>query len=386
MPLLFCWNALLFCGNRVRALARRVRRLLLSARAWILFIVLVIALLVAYYILETRHTPFTSDAYAQAYVVQVAPRFQGLNNLQGVQVVQLNVRESQAVKKGELLFAIDDRPFLQRVALLDSKRVQTISQVAQMESDLAAAKAEEARLTAEEAYAKVVFDQESMIFKGDATTERGYKDAVQKHKAAQAARQRAQAQVRKAEQWLAARIGEKHALIAEAEAELELARLNLEWTRVYAPANGYVTNFQLREGSYVHSGTPVLTLIDDDQWWVVANFRENALENIRPGQRVGIAFNTYPGRIFPGTVRIVGWGVNQGQGAPTGTLPNIDEPRNWIRLAQRFQVWITPELSEECPLRVGATASVVVYTQDKYWLNQVTEVWQQIVSHWNYLY
>jgi multidrug resistance efflux pump len=225
-----------------------------------------------------------------------------------------------------------------------------------------------------------------MIFKGDATTERGFKDAIQKHKAAQAARQRAQAQVRKAEQWLAARIGEKHALVSEAEAELELARLNLEWTRVCAPTDGYVTNFQLREGSYVHSGTPVLTLIDNDQWWVVANFRENALENIRPGQRVGIAYNTYPGRIFPGTVRIVGWGVNQGQGAPTGNLPNIDEPRNWIRLAQRFQVWITPDVSEEFPLRVGATASVVVYTQDEHWLNRVTETWQQIVSHWNYLY
>jgi len=356
--LLFFRDVILFFWSRLKGVARFQRRLLLSARAWVSLTILVIALLVAYYILETRHTPFTSDAYVQAYVVQVAARFQGLSNLSGGLVAQINVRESQAVKKGDLLFEIDNRAFQQRVTLLDAKPVQTIFQVSQMESELAAAKAEEARLSAEEAYAKIVYDQENMIFKGAATTERGFKDALQKHKAAQAARERAQAQISKVEQWLAARIGEKHALVAEAEADLELARLNLEWTRVYAPANGYVTNFQLREGSYVHAGTPVLTFIDSDQWWVVANFRENALENIRPGQRVGLTFNTYPGRIFPGKVRIVTWGVNQGQGTPTGSLPDVSEPRNWIRLAQRFQVWITPEVPEKFPLRVGATASV----------------------------
>ncbi|HWU39583.1 MAG TPA: HlyD family secretion protein, partial [Candidatus Acidoferrum sp.] len=291
---------LLFPWKLLKAVARFPRRLLLSARAWVLFVILVIALLVAYYVLETRYTPFTGDAYVQAYVVQVAPRFQGLNNLLGGWVVQVNVRENQAVRKGELLFEIDPRAFKQRVALLEAKRVETIYQVAQMESELAAAKAEEARLSAEEGYAQVVHDQEIVIFKGDATTERRYKEAVQKYKAAQAARERGQAQIGKVEQWLAARIGEEHALVAEVRAELEVARLNLEWTRIYAPANGYVTNVQLREGTYVHAGVPVLTFVDSDQWWVVANYRENALENIRPGQRVGLTFNTYPGRIFPG--------------------------------------------------------------------------------------
>src|ERR1700738_138856 len=78
------------------------RKLLLSARAWVLFVLLVIAALVAYYILSDRYTPFTTDAYVQAYVIQVAPRVEG-------QVVQVHVRENQAVKKGELLFEIDRR-------------------------------------------------------------------------------------------------------------------------------------------------------------------------------------------------------------------------------------------------------------------------------------
>jgi multidrug resistance efflux pump len=247
-----------------------------------------------------------------------------------------------------------------------------------LESQLAAAKANDARLIAEEGYAKVVHDQEKEIYQKQATTDRNYVAAMQRYTAAQAAREQGQAETRKVEQALAARIGDEHALIAEVEAQLAQARLNLEWTRIYSPANGYVTNVQLRDGSYVHVGTPVITCIDGDQWWIVANFRENSLENIRPGQRVGLTFNSYPGRIFSGMVQTVGWGVDQGQGLPSGILPVIDQPKNWIRLAQRFQVRITPQLPTGCPLRVGATASVAVYTQDDYWLNGVTETVQKI--------
>src|SRR5271157_1397581 len=162
----FLRRLLLFPWKLLKTVVTIPRRLLLSARARVLFILVVIALLVAYYVLEERYTPFTTDAYVQAYVVQVAPRFQGLNNLLGGQVVHVAVRENQAVRKGELLFEIDPRTFRQRVALLEAKWVQATYQVAQMESELAAATAEEARLAAEEGYAKVVYDQEVVIFKG----------------------------------------------------------------------------------------------------------------------------------------------------------------------------------------------------------------------------
>jgi multidrug resistance efflux pump len=347
------------------------RKLLLSARAWVLFVLVVIAVLVAYYVLSDRYTPFTTDAYVQAYVIQVAPRVEG-------QVVHVHVRENQPVRNGEILFEIDPRPFKHRVDLLVAKRVEAVQQVAQLDADLSAARAEDARLVAEEAYARAVYEQEQEIYKKEATTDRKYLDAIQKSKAAQAALERSRAQVRKAEQALAARIGKEHALVAEVEAQLAIARLDLEWSRVYAPANGYVTNVQLREGSYVHVGTPVITCVDGDQWWVVGNFRENGLENVRPGQRVGLTFNSYPGRVFPGVVQSLGWGVDQGQGLPSGNLPAISEPKNWIRLAQRFQVRVAPELPPEYPLRVGATASVAIYTRDEYWLNGVTEIVQKI--------
>ena len=381
--LLSPWTILKTLGLVVVAVLRTfragVRRVLFSMRVWVLFLLLVIAALVAYYVLEQRYTPFTADAYVQSYVVQVAPRV-------AQQVVGVYVQEDQAVKKGDLLFEIDRRPFQYRVDLLEAQRALAIQDVKQMESELAVARAEHARLVAEEEYASAVLGQDKVIYQQDADSERTYLNSILKRKAAEAARERAFAQIRKAEQALAARIGEVHARIVSVEAQLATARLDLEWTRVYAPANGYVTNFQLREGFYIHIGVPVLTLIESDRFWVVANYRETCLENIRPGQPVGLTLKTYPGRIFPARVQTVGWGVDQGQSAPSGNLPAIGEPRNWIRLAQRFQVWVIPDLPPEYPLRVGASGSAVVYTRKEYWLNRVTEFWQEIVARLHYLH
>lgn len=360
---------LLVPWNTLQRLVASWRRLLLSARFWVLCILMVIALLVAYYVLENRYTPLTTDAYVQAFVIQVASQVEG-------QVVRVNVVENQYISKGDLLFEIDPRPFEYRVALLEAKLEEAKKQTSQIESELVASNADILRNTAEEAYARAVQEQETEIRSKLATTERAYLNAVSKYRVAQADRKRSEAINRKTAEALST----QKAIVAGTEAQLADARLNLSWTRTYAPANGYVTNVQLREGSYAHIGIPVLTCIDSDQWWVVANYRENSLEYLVPGQHVALSFNTYPGRIFSGVVKTVGWGVYQGQAAPSGNLPAVSEPQNWIRLAQRFQVWVTPQMPAEYPLRIGATATVVVYTRERYWLNGVTEVWHKILS------
>jgi multidrug resistance efflux pump len=360
----------------LQALLAGVKKLLLSARAWILFLLLIIAVLVAYYVLSDRYTPFTTDAYVQAYVIQVAPRVEG-------QVVHVYVQENQAVAKGELLFEIDRRPFEYQVALLEAKRVAAVQQVAQLESELSAARAEDDRLVAEEAYARVVHDQESEIYKREATTDRMYVQAVQKYKAAQAALERSRSQVRKAEQALAARIGDEHALVAEVGAQLDQARLNLDWSRVYAPSDGVVTDLQLREGTYTHIGRAAMTLIETSRWLVVANFRENALTRVREGQPAAVAFRGLPGRLFGAHVAAVGWGVSQGQGVPSGQLPDVKVPGYWVPRAQRFQVRLTVDDPESVPLRVGMTASATVYTEPEGMLNRVTRNWHQVIA-WLY--
>src|SRR5262249_40357511 len=187
-----------------------------------------------------------------------------------------------------------------------------------------------------------------------------------KHKATQALRVKARAVIRQREQALEARLGDEHALVAESKAQLATAFLNYGWTKVHAPVNGFITNLQLQPGSYVQARHPVLTCIDADSWWIVANFRENNLEYVREGQPATIAFKSYPGRVFSASVTSVGWGVAQGQGVPSGELPAIKSSQEWAPAGQRFQVRLMLDPHTEIPLRVGATGSVTIYPTAKH--------------------
>jgi multidrug resistance efflux pump len=358
---------------------RRLWRFVLSPRGIALGILSFLAALVAYFAVSNRHAPYTADAFVQAYVIQVSAQVEG-------QVIAVEVGENQHVKAGQTLFRIDPRPFEHKIALLEAKLAWAKSQVTQLESELAAVKAEGEGVAAGDDYASAVLKQESSIFKNEATTERRYLDAIQKRKTAEAARERHKAMVKKAEDALAARVGTEHALVAEVSAQLREARLNLEWTTVTATVEGYVTHVMLRPGAYAHVGTPVMTCIDGTQWWVVANLRENALENVRAGQHAGLTFNTYPGRVFSGTVETVGWGVGEGQGVPSGELPAVRGPRTWLRPAQRLQVRVRPELPPEFPLRVGTTATVTIYAHPDHEIAVAARWWQQVISWFDYIY
>src|SRR5713101_8065673 len=172
---------------------RGMGRTLRSFRAWVIAILLFILVLVAYYAASDRYTPLTSDAYVQAYVVQVACRVQG-------QVVRVHVKENDRVSKGDLLFEIDPRPFEHRVAQLEAKLAYTVQQVAQLTAERDAAKAEHARVEAEERFARAVHGQETAIFEKKSTTERKYLDAVQKYKAAVATVEKSAQLIRRAEE------------------------------------------------------------------------------------------------------------------------------------------------------------------------------------------
>lgn len=351
-------------------------RLLRSARVWAALLLTLVATLVAYYALANTWTPFTADAYVQAYVVQVAPRVAG-------EVVAVAVTENQRVQRGELLFEIDSRPFAHKVHRLEARLALAVQQVAQLENALQAARADEAHLAADEAFALAVHEQEQSIFKQGSTTERKMLDARQKHLAARALVEKSQALVREKEDALRAKVGVEHALVAEARAELASARLDLEWCRVLAPCNGRVTDLQLRAGAVAVAGRPLLTCIDTERWWIVANFRENSLEHVRPGQPASLAFKTYPGRLFHGTVESVGYGVGQGQGMPSGDLPAVKAPAGWVPLPQRFPVRVSLDDFHGEPLRIGATASVTIFTGADNPLNGVARWWQEMEA-WLY--
>jgi multidrug resistance efflux pump len=357
---------------------RSLSRMAGSVRFWVFAFVCLLVLIVVYYALAEIYTPFTTEAYAQAYVIQVAPQV-------GEKVVKVHVHEGSRVNSGDLLFELDPALFEQKVASLQAKLVEAQHQVQQLDADLAAAKADHDRLVAEADYAAAVHRQEQAIFKTESTTERRYLEAVQKNKASQAAVRQSASNVRRIEDALSARVSGENANVAQVKAELAEARLNLSYTRVRAPCSGLVTDLQLREGAYVHTGQPAMTLIDTGRWLVVANFRENSLARLHEGQHALIAFRGLPGRLYSGSVSAVGWGVSQGQGVPSGQLPDIKTSTSWVPPAQRFQVRLSLDDPGSVPLRVGMTGSVAVYTETEGTLNRVTRFWHKLIAWLYYL-
>ena len=259
--------------------------------------------------------PWTRDGQVHAQVIQINPRVSG-------PIVNLPIKDNQLVKAGELLFAIDPRTF------------QAAVDQAQADLQQAQVKAKDAK---EEA------DRARNIRKRD----RGAMSQQQLE--------------RKENDQSAA-----DAAVLGANAQLQQAQLNLEFTDVKAPVDGYVTNLNLRLGSQAVANQPALALIDINSYWIHGYFREDRIEGVKAGDRAVVTLMSYPDRPLEGQVDSLGWGIAQDDGS-TGynLLPNINATFEWIRLAQRVPVRVhLLDPPKDIPLRVGTTASVMVMTGD----------------------
>jgi multidrug resistance efflux pump len=155
--------------------------------------------------------------------------------------------------------------------------------------------------------------------------------------------------------------GDINARRKAAEAAVYDAKLNVDYCYMRAPFDGYVTNLNIAVGQYANEGREVLSLVDNRQWYVLANFRENFLGNIRPGMGAEVYLLSYPNKRFHGRVQGIGWALYQGNGASIEGLPQVEETLNWVRLSQRFPVRIVLEEADPSfPFRMGATAVVTI--------------------------
>ena len=356
---------------------RWLGRVLRSFRFWLTVLLIVLVLLVTYYIIADRDTPLTTDAYLQAYVVQVAPQVSGL-------VVGVHVREESVVRKGDLLFELDHRPFQHRLDNLVAQLVTTRRQVSQLYTQLAMEEAEHRRLQAEDELARYLYDRDARIYQGGATTERKFTNSAQNYKASRAAVEKSAHSIQHIREAIDARVGKENSMVAQVEAELAEARLNLEYSYVYAPCDGVITNLQLREGDYAHVGEGMLSCVDRTRWLVVANYRERSLERLRTGQRALVTFRAAPGRIYPARIYALGWGVAQGQGVPSGNLPAVAPLQNWVPPSQRFQVRFALDQPEAAPLRVGTTCTVTTIAVPASPIIPVTRLIHRLVALWYY--
>lgn len=276
--------------------------------------VVVAGLVLASMFREYLFQPWTRDGHVRAQIIKITPRVSG-------PIVELPVHDNQRVAKGDLLFSIDPRTYI---------------------------------LAVEQAEAKLKQAQASELVKADQA--KRARDLSRKDKGAISE----QALVRKENDLLVAQ-----ADVDVADANLHAAKLDLEFTEVRAPVDGYVTNLLLRYGSQTVANQPALALIDSNSFWVHGYFKETQIENIRPDNKVVIKLMTWPDAPLEGVVESIGWGIAQQDGEPAADLlPAINPSFDWIRLAQRIPVRIRlTTVPEEVELRVGTTASVFVMTE-----------------------
>ena len=328
--------------------------------------------------------PWTRDGQVRAEVIQITPRVSG-------PIVELPMEDNQCVMAGSLLFRIDPRTFKasldQARAQYDSARDNYVALGKQVEATAAEVEVAHAEVLQAESAIKeynaeiekneAEYRRQLDMLAKDATSRKAmeraranYQVTVEKQKEAVAGLTQAKASLAQSEATLAkakadrGAEGDENASIRAARAAAEQAELDLEFTEVRAPVDGYVTNLNLRIGSQAVANQPALALVDTNSYWIHGFFRENSIEDIRPGNTAIVTLMTDPDTPLEGVVDSLGWGIAQEDGS-TGAelLPTISPTFERIRLAQRVPVRVhLTDVPEEIQLRVGTTASVLVMT------------------------
>jgi multidrug efflux system membrane fusion protein len=297
--------------------------------------------------------PRTDDAYVHANTASVAAHVGG-------QIITLPIIDNQRVKKGDLLFVVDTRPYKLALDAAMTKLNLTQVEIKTLGDTINSAEAQLTERRVDAANARQYLDRILPLREHDFVTDNDVVEARNKLKAAEAGVATAASEVQKARDALGI-LGDVNQRVRAAQEEIEDAQLNYNYCFVRAPFDGYVTNLNISEGQYANIGQPVFTLVDDRNWYVLAYFREDLLNRIRPGMTADISLVSYPAERFQGRVQGIGWGLFQQNDATIAGLPNVEETLNWVRLNQRFPVRIILRGADgEHPFRMGQTAVVTV--------------------------
>jgi multidrug efflux system membrane fusion protein len=308
------------------------------------------------YVVDAR--PRTHNAHLFAYSAGMAPEVSG-------RIVALHVTNNQRVKRGEPLVDIDPDPFELRlrqaraqVAALKAQISLTGRQVVSQKSGADAAATQINHARAQLALAQDTLQRlEPLLGKGYVTKQQIDEARTNERNATIAlteARQRAN-QARQA-------VGDTESLIAQlagAQAAEALAERDLRMATLRAPYDGLVIGLQIAEGAFATTGHPLFTLIKDDEWYAIADFRETELPQIAVGDSATVWVMGADERPIRGQVVSLGAGVQPEDRDGPG-LPVVGRTINWVVVAQRFPVWIRLDAPPPQLTRIGATVSVRV--------------------------
>lgn len=326
----------------------------------VLLLCLAALVLLIYVLWRIDTAPSTDDAYVQADTIDVVPDVNG-------RIVELAVRENQAVKRGDLLFRIEPRPFQDELDRAQASLTALDKQIELLQRTVKAQRynAESVQAVVERARATVAQTQLTLK-RTEPLLAPGYVSAedVDRARTAQRAAQADLAAAQLQAQQAAAAVTGVDALEAQRaalQAEIALARWRLEMTEVRAPFDGRVAALKVAVGQYASMLKPVFTLIDTEHWYVIANFRETELKHIRAGTAATLFLMSDSSRRFDGQVESIGYGVLPDDGGLVlEGLPRVQRSLNWVRVAQRFPVRIRVEQPDAELFRIGASAVAVL--------------------------
>jgi multidrug resistance efflux pump len=350
--------------------------------------IVILALIVfslGWYLLSDRFTPYTDQARVQGYVVGVAPQVAG-------SVTDVWVSNNEAVEEGQRLFRIDPAQYQIAVDTAKSNLESAFRQVGAGNAAVESARANLRAAEANEVRAEQDTSRLEKLYSGDPGT-----ISMRRLESSRASRDQARARVTAAKADIQRAIEQKggeddedNAILKAAQSAVADAELDLAHTVVTASTRGLITDLRAEVGQFAGTGSPVVTLISMHDVWIRAEFTENNLGQLRTGNDVEILFDSLPGQVFTGTVRSVGFGVNSGSTQPAGTLPNVDNDRDWLRQSQRFPVTIefdamqSDELFRQ--LRIGGQASVIVYSDGHGFLKLLGKIYIRLMSVFSYAY
>jgi multidrug resistance efflux pump len=351
-------------------------------RKWTLIVLGACVVLMFWYLVADRLTPYTTQARVHALVVPVAPQVSGI-------VVDVFVANNEYVETGQELFRIDPSTFQLAV-----ETAQANMQSARQATGASGAGVDAAQASVESARAGLVrADQDAVRLRRikeedpGAISDRRIEQAEASVAVAKAQFASAEANLEKARQDLG-ETGDQNSRILQAQAGLDQAELDLSRTTIRALSDGLLTDVRVDRGNFASAGAPQMTFIGVHNIWVQADFTENNLGHISPGDPVEIVFDALPGRIVSGRISSTGFGVDVAA-APLGSLPTVDNNRQWLRDAQRFPVQVEfqlPNENDRLSVRVGAQASVITYAGNNWLFNAVGKLYIRIVSILTYAF
>lgn len=351
-------------------------------RKWTFIALGVCLVLMIYYLVGDRATPYTTQARVNALVVPVAAEVSGT-------VVEVPVDSNQFVNTGDPLFQIERQRYelavQQAEANLEAARQGSRAGSADVAAAAAQVDAAKAALRSSEQDAvrlRRIKQEDS-----GAISDRRIEIAENGLAAARGNLAAAEAGLRKAQEALG-QTGDQNTQVQQAQAALDEAKLNLTRTSVLAPEDGIVTDVRVDRGNFAAAGAPQMTFLATHNVWVQADFTENNLGHVQSGDAAEIVFDALPGQVFKGRIRTTGFGVSV-DSAPLGSLPTINNDRQWLRDAQRFSVLVdfdVDNIDDRLNLRVGAQASVIVYADSGWIMTLLGKIKMRLVSIFTYLY